>query len=181
MKNPLSDRQIMEQLYELYEQKMFMTAYSILQNHHQAEDAIQDAFIKLSKHLNKLSDITSKKSRNYILATIKDVSIDMYRNNKRNSQHYFSTEEENLDFIIENHSINETIQVENEIDVRNMINKLPLTYREIIMDYYYKELSIKEIAFALKISEAATRKRLQRAVATLKDMTGDDNYEYKII
>lgn len=49
------------------------------------------------------------------------------------------------------------------------------------MDYYYKELSIKEIAFALKISEAATRKRLQRAVATLKNMTGDDNYEYKII
>lgn len=181
MKKPLSDRQIMEQLYKLYEQKMFITAYSILQDHHQAEDAVQEAFIKLAKHLNKLSNVTSRKSRNYILTTIKGVSIDMYRNNKVNSQHYFSTEEENLDFIIENHSINETLQVENEIDVQSMVSKLPPTYQEVIINYYYKELSIKEIAFALKISEAAARKRLQRAVTTLQNMTGDDYYEYKII
>lgn len=43
MKKPLSDRQLMEQLYELYEQKMFMTAYSILQDHHQADIVITPA------------------------------------------------------------------------------------------------------------------------------------------
>ena len=181
MKNPLSARQIMEQLYELYEQKMFMTAYSILQDHHQAEDAVQETFAKLSRHLNKFGNVTSRKSRNYILMTIKNVAIDMYRKNQLNSTYTFSTEDENLNYFTDNSSIHDTLQIENEIYIKDLLNRLPLTYKEIIIDYYYKQLSITEIAQALKISDAAARKRLQRAVTTLKNMIGDEHYEYKII
>lgn len=181
MKKPLSDRQLMEQLYELYEQKMLMAAYSILQDYHQAEDAVQEAFIKFSRHLSKFNDITSRKSRNYILTTIKSVSIDMYRKNQVNSSYFFSTENDNLESAIYHPTINEALQIENEIYIKELIGRLPLTYKEIINDYYYKQLSIAEIAQSLKISEAAARKRLQRAVATLKNMTGDEHYEYKII
>lgn len=181
MKKPLSDRQLMEQLYELYEQKMLMVAYSILQDYHQAKDAVQEAFIKFSRHLSKFNDITSRKSRKYILTTIKSVSIDMYRKNQVNSSYFFSTENDNLESAIYHPTINEALQIENEIYIKGLISRLPPTYKEIINDYYYKQLSITEIAQSLRISEAAARKRLQRAVATLKNMTGDEDYEYKII
>lgn len=181
MKKSLSDRQLMEQLYELYEQKMLVAAYSILQDYHQAEDAVQEAFIKFSQHLSKFSDITSRKSRSYILTTIKSVSIDMYRKNQVNSSYFFSTEDENLESAAYHPTINETLQIENEIYINELISRLPFTYKEIINYYYYKQLSIAEIAQSLKISEAAARKRLQRAVASLKNMTGDENCEYKII
>lgn len=181
MKKSLSDRQLMEQLYELYEQKMLIVAYSILQDYHQAEDAVQEAFIKLSRHLSQFSDITSRKSRNYILTTIKSVCIDMYRRNQINNSYFSSSEDENLESFADHPSINETLQIENEIYIKGLISRLPLIYKEIIDDYYYKQLSITEIAQSLKISEAAARKRLQRAVTSLKNMTGDEHYEYKII
>lgn len=181
MKKELSRRQKMEKIYELYEQKMLMTAYTILQDYHQAEDAVQEACIKLTKHLDKLDDITSTKSRNYIFLTTKDVSIDMYRKNQINGNYSFSMEDEKLESFIPSASINEALQIENEIYIKELLNKLPVSDKEIIQDYYYKQLSITEIAVSLKISEAAARKRLQRAVSTLKNMIGDENYEYKII
>ena len=181
MKKSLSDRQVMEQLYELYEQKMFVTAYSILQDYHQAEDAVQETFIKLSGHLSKLKDTTSYKCRSYILTTIKNISIDMYRKNQINNTHVFATDNEKLELFVDKPSINETLQVENELYIKRLITKLPPSYQEVINDYYYKQLSIPEIAQKLKISEAAARKRLQRAIASLKNLTGDEHYEYKII
>lgn len=182
MKQIPSDRQIMEQLYELYEQKMFMTAYSILRDHHQAEDAVQEAFIKLSRHLSKFSDDpASAKCRKYILVTIKDVSIDLYRKNRTDNTCFFPVENEETACFAEQTSIHEALRIENEIYLKSLIAGLPLAYKEIIIDYYYKQLSIPEIAQLLTISEAAARKRLQRAVAALKNMTGDEYYEYKII
>lgn len=181
MKKMLNKRQKMEKIYELYEQKMFMTAYTILQDYHQAEDAVQEACIKLSKHLDKLDDITSTKNRNYIFMTTKDISIDIYRKNQTNSNYSFTVEDEKLESFSPSTSINEALQIENEIYINNLLDKLPVSYKEIIQAYYYKQLSVAEIAVSLKISEAAARKRLQRAVSTLKNMIGDENYEYKII
>lgn len=50
MKVP-SNKEIMENLFKLYERKMFITANSILNNHGQAEDAVQDAFIRAMPYL----------------------------------------------------------------------------------------------------------------------------------
>ena len=105
----------------------------------------------------------------------------MYRKKQLNSTYTFSTEDENLDYFSDTSSIHETQQIENEFYIKDLLNRLPLTYKEIIIDYYYKQLSITEFAQALKISDAAARKRLQRAVTTLKNMIGDEHYEYKII
>ena len=181
MKKRLSDRQIMEELYRVYEQKMLLTAYSILQDYQQAEDAVQETFIKLSRHLSKLDDITSKKSRNYIFITTKGIAIDMYRKKQLSNNYTFTAGDEILEQLSPISSINEALQIENEVYLHNLLNRLSTSDKQIIHDYYYKQLSISEIAVSLKISEAAARKRLQRAIASLKKMTGDENYEYKII
>ena len=181
MKKTYSDRQILEELYILYEQKMFLTAYSILQDYQLAEDAVQEAFIKLSRHLSKLDDITSKKSRNYIFTTIKGISIDMYRKTQLNNSYIFTAGDETIEEFNPTSSINEALKIENEIYIHNLLNRLSKSDKQIVTDYYYKQLSIHEIANSLKISETAARKRLQRAIASLKKMTGDENYAYKII
>lgn len=174
MERHQSDQRIMEKLYELYEQKMFMVAYSILKDYQQAEDAVHEAFIKLSKHLSKLKDVSCEKSRRYVLMTIKGVSIDLYRKNQADSLHCFQTEADKLVQIADKHSISETLQVENEMYIEQLLRKLSPIYKEVVLDYYYRQLSICEIAHNLTISEDAARKRLQRAVASLKQMVGDE-------
>lgn len=48
--------------------------------------------------------------------------------------------------------------------------ELPVKYREVIILYYYKELSIKEISFVLKEKESTLQSRLVRARKKLREM-----------
>ena len=74
-----SDSEKLERLYELYEQKMYAVAFSILRNEWQAEDAVQDAFVRLLKNIRKLRDLEDEKTRSYVLQTIQSASLDQYR------------------------------------------------------------------------------------------------------
>lgn len=55
-----------ENLARIYGNMMNALAYRILQNHHSAEDAVQDALVSLSHNMNKLDSLHSKRSYNYI-------------------------------------------------------------------------------------------------------------------
>ena len=50
--------------------------------------------------------------------------------------------------------------------------ELPPKYRQVLYLYYYEELSIREIAGVLKISETAVSTRLQRARLKIKEKLG---------
>lgn len=80
---------ILEQLYSIYEHKMYGIAYSILNNSGQAEDAVQDAFIKLIPHLGHISEVSSMETKRLITYTIKNIAIDKYRKNKKESAKNF--------------------------------------------------------------------------------------------
>lgn len=58
-----SDSETLEQLYDLYEQKMYAVAFSILHNEWQAEDAVQDAFVRLFKNIRKVKNLEEMLSR----------------------------------------------------------------------------------------------------------------------
>lgn len=73
----------MEELYELYEQKVYYVAYSILNNIQQAEDTVQETFITLYKNLEKLHNLNIQELKRYILRVAKNKAIDSYRKNKR--------------------------------------------------------------------------------------------------
>ena len=60
MKVTNNDYEKMEELYELYEQKIYYVAYSILNNIQQAEDAVQETFITLYKNLEKLHSLSTE-------------------------------------------------------------------------------------------------------------------------
>ena len=110
------DSEKLEQLYGLYEKKMYAVAYSILHNEWQAEDAVQDAFVRLFKNIRKIKNL------------------------------------------------------------EEMLSRLPESYKEVIMLRCVHQLSTKETAAVLEISEALVRKRQQRAIKKLRTMMGDDVY-----
>ena len=49
------------------------------------------------------------------------------------------------------------------------VYKLPHIYKEVIILYYYEDLSINDISKALKLSISAVKKRLERARNILKE------------
>ncbi len=61
-----------------------------------------------------------------------------------------------------------SIQEEDSKEVLQTVNELPLKYREVIILYYFEDLSLKEIASALSVKLNTAKARLQRARKKLK-------------
>ena len=67
-----------EKCYQLYEQKMYQVAYSILRDERMAEDAVQEAFLKLMKSKILFKDANSDDCKRYMITVIKNASIECF-------------------------------------------------------------------------------------------------------
>lgn len=74
----LSDSEKLERLFELYEKKMYATAFQILQDVGQAEDAVQDAFIRVMSHMNQIKSPESQETKHFMIKVIRSAAIDIY-------------------------------------------------------------------------------------------------------
>lgn len=57
MINNETDKELVRSLYEANEQLMYNVAYNILHNRTDAEDAVQDSFVSVINHLEKIREI----------------------------------------------------------------------------------------------------------------------------
>ena len=167
---------MLSQLYDIYENKMYSIAYSILNNVEQSEDAVQDALLKLVPHLSTIENIESLRTKRLVTYTIKNVSIDIYRKNKRENKLFTNDIDETVK--IDNQSGIPTVKtVEERYMVVQLLSKLPPKYRQIIQYRCFYSLSYKEISSILKISEDVAAKRYERAKKMVKELIGDDIYD----
>ena len=51
------EKSLVEALYIKYEQDMYNVAFSILHNNYDAEDAVQEAFLRVIENLDKINRI----------------------------------------------------------------------------------------------------------------------------
>lgn len=161
-----------ERCYKLYEQKMYKVAYSILRDEGMAEDAVQEAFLKIMKSDTYFQDVKSDECKRYIITVIKHASITIYNKRKREQEVLFLSEDEN-----------DIAQPEKQVDAKKqeldeLIERLPEKYYEVVDCLVRKDLSVKETAHELSITESNVRKRFERAKALLKTFAkGSDVYE----
>ena len=151
------DRTKLERLYYEYRSVMFCAANEILHNEHEAEDAVQQAFVKIAENLGKIPDELSTKTKAFVVTIAENTAIDRYRKLKRHG----SCELCEQSCGIEAESANELV---------NCILKLPARYRQFILLKYYHGYSTREIAKLLGMSSAAASKTAQRAMQRLEQL-----------
>lgn len=74
-----SDRQFAAELYHSYHSIMHQKALSILKKEDLAEDAVQDAMLKIICHLDKIREIPKREIPFYLIAITQTTCIDRYR------------------------------------------------------------------------------------------------------
>lgn len=167
-----------EKCYKLYEQKMYQVAYSILRDEGMAEDAVQEAFVKLMKSNTSFADVKSEDCKRYLITVIKHASITIYNKRKKEKEvSYLSDREEEF----EQEDVQE-IDDERE-QIRLALEKLPEKYYAVMDCMIVREMSVKETAQVLSITEANVRKRFERAKLLLKTIVkGSDEYgEFRVV
>lgn len=169
----ISDGEKLKRLFDLYEKKMYRTAFQILKDAGQAEDAVQDAFIKVMSYLDKIKDPEASDTKHYMVRVIRSSAIDIYRKNQKDLdkllwdpedifKDQMSFEDKNL------------VQIENRSIIKHMLAALSPKYREVLELKHYFGLSHREIALLLGVSENVVSKRYERAKRIVLEMMGDE-------
>lgn len=159
-----------EKTYKLYEQKMYHVAYSVLHDEGLAEDAVQEAFIKLMKHNVYFAEPESDDCKRYMITVIKNSSINIYNKKKK--------EQEIICFPVSDTDIKDISSedgTEEQTNIEELVSCLPEKYYLVVNCLAVKNLSVKETAAELGITEANVRKRFERTKLMLKTIVKGSN------
>lgn len=136
---------------------------SRVRNENDAEDILQDVFIKIHRGIDKLKDHT--KLQAWVYQITRNAIIDYYRK----SDDAVEVTSELPDVVAEDND-NEEIESEVAAWLRPMMEELPEKYREALELTENQGLTQKELAERLKISLSGAKSRVQRAREKLKDV-----------
>ncbi len=156
------DRSKFQMIYETYHKLMLFLARQILTDNRDAEDAVQEAFIKIIANLDKISDPRCLKTKHFIVVIVKRTAIDLKRKKNREQEMVMSDEDIDVLQMYGNddcgyHKIDESI------DLAKAIAGLSDVYRDIILLKYYQECSDAQIAELTGLSVSNVQKIIQRA------------------
>lgn len=156
-------------LYNQYKNLMLKKAYDILKDYSLAEDATSEAYLRIYRNLHKIDDPKSNATISYMVVIVKNVAFTMLDKEKKQNS-------DNLDELTEQgkEPADEVVLEENLISklsseqIFALVNDLKEEYRSVFLLKYGQDLSHKEIASLLQISENNVTVRLHRAKTALQ-------------
>jgi len=152
-------------LVDKYKGGIFAYIYARVNNFQDAQEITQDAFLCAFRDLHSLKRYESFSFWLFRIAS--NLSKKWLRNQIRHPQ------PESIDDVdpkaIDNSSIKSYHEEMMNQSVREALNTLPETYREVLMLYYFGDMDSKEIAESLGTSPTAIRMRLSRARELFKE------------
>lgn len=151
----LQDRKAQEELYHRYSGKLFLLCLKYSSNRQQAQDVLQDGFLKIFENLD------SYQGKGAFEGWMTRIVINTALKKYRDRTVYLSIEEEKLEDTEDDFQVEED-QMELS-DLLQFIQNLPERYRHVFNLYVMEGFSHQEIAEMLKISVGTSKSNLARA------------------
>ena len=147
--------------------KLYKTAMAILKNDDDACDAIQDALMSSYKNLHTLQN------KEYFVTWITRILInkcyDIINKNKKVTFVDGEVTEETNGYY-------DSYKIESSLE--SSLNQIDKDLREVVVLYYYNELSVNEIANILLIPSGTVKSRLSRARKELSEIIKKEEGEF---
>lgn len=156
----------LEQLMDDYGESLTKLAFSYVKDWGKAQEVVQDVFVTCFDTYEKRDEIQSYK------AWIYRITINRSKDSLRTSWFKRVIVQSLLFTYLKSDNLspeNQLIQNEKEGALANVVLSLPIKYREVILFYYYEDLSVKDISDLLKVNENTIKTRLKRARHLLKN------------
>lgn len=147
-------------LVEEYQAMLYRIAFSNVGNRTDAEDAVQEAFLRYMK--NEKPILNKEHEKAWLIRTTIHICIDILKSSWR--QKTVSLDES---FAVPAGDIYLPYQIKDDQTLEAVL-KLPVHYRNPIYLFYYEDYSIHEIAGALNEKEATIKTRLRRGREEVK-------------
>jgi RNA polymerase sigma-70 factor (ECF subfamily) len=158
-----NDASAQQELYQRYSPKMLSVCYRYAKTREDAEDMLQEGFIKVFSQINKFEKRGSLEG--WILRIIVHTCINHLKKNKKFNDNVELAHAGNL--VIREDYIPSIIQAKQIVET---IRTLPVGYRTVLNLYAIEGYSHKEIGQLLDIEESTSRSQYTRAKTMLEEM-----------
>jgi RNA polymerase sigma-70 factor (ECF subfamily) len=148
-------------LVSQYAGTLYRVAYSVLRNASDAEDAVQEAFVRVLRHRDTLHEVRDQ--RVWLIRIVWNVVLDRKRRMKTRPE---TDDVAELARVLPAAGLSADERVaaaQHHAHVLACVEQLPAKERQVLMLSAFEELTSVEIASVLGISESSVRSRLFRA------------------
>jgi len=162
-------------LYDRYEQKFLRYIGQIsYASHEEAADILQDAFIKIWKNLNNFDP--DLKVSSWLFRIVHNETISFCRKKKS----FGKNRKVNPDFLNDlPEEVDDDIDAEaRQLLTHEVLGKLAVKYREILVLRFLEKMSYEEISDVLKIPEGTVAVRINRAKKMFRSVVESNNISF---
>ena len=148
-------------LVDQYASTLYRVAFSVLRNPSDAEDAVQEAFLRVLRHRDSLDEV--RDHRVWLIRIVWNIVLDRKRRAKTRPE---TDDVEELARVLPANGLSaeqRAAAAQHHAHVLACVDRLPAKEREVLMLSAFEELSSVEIALVLGITESSVRSRLFRA------------------
>lgn len=161
VRDPGSNRdQIIIDLVNQYQGMLLRMCYVYLRDQELAKDAVQETFLKAYRSFDTFRGDSSEKT------WLIQIAINTCKSIRRSAWWRY------IDRRVAPEDIPQAVMMtdENDMDVMCSIMQLPSKLKEVIMLYYWRDMSVTEIAETLGVSQSTVSRRLKHARNKLHDV-----------
>lgn len=163
------DSKAFEELVNKYKDRAMTLAFNILRKQQDAEDCLQDAFIKTFKSIVRKQFGKRSKFSTYFYRIVYNTALDYYKRLKQRRLE----DDEGIDFEPV-HFSDGTEKKASDSELQNLVNtyleQIPEIYSVILTMFYINDLSHEDISGLLKLPIGTVKNRIFRAKEKLKEV-----------
>lgn len=168
------EKSVITDIYHRYLPMMKHIAYRILRNNEAAEDAVQDAMIRIIEWIRlEQPELCQVKWDSLVGVIVRNVALDTLRKQARCPTDSLEDEGVTLPPVWDQHASLETL------DMHAVLMQLPREYAEILQLHYQQDMSPRDIAPLLGISRENARVRLHRATQAFAKEWRKQNVDFE--
>lgn len=159
-----------KRLYMRYHRDMFAKAFSLLHDHHDAEDAAQEAWTVIFKNIHLLSEDDPDGLKATLLTVVKYKAIDLFRKRCKTSDMNEPLETVDWENPVSDTVFSEFCEKESASVLFACMKEMDEKYTDVLRLYYFQGNSTREIAklFSLNVKTVETRLARGRTILCQK-------------
>jgi RNA polymerase sigma-70 factor (ECF subfamily) len=156
-----AEEAVLAELVSQYSGVLYRVAFSVLRNPSDAEDAVQEAFLRVLRHRDTLGEV--RDHRVWLIRIVWNIVLDRKRRAKTRPE---TDDVSELARVLPTGGLSAeeiAAAAQHHAHVLACVEQLPVKERQVLQLSAFEELSSVEIATVLGITESSVRSRLFRA------------------
>jgi RNA polymerase sigma-70 factor, ECF subfamily len=159
--------------------RIMAICHSRVRNSHVAEDLAQETLLRGYRALGTLSDHT--KIGSWLMGIALRACLDWLKAKERTTIPFSGLRpEQSLDQLLAEEPVDIILHADDRKRLISEVESLPEIYRQVVMLYYYEDLTYRDLANLLGVSSATINARLTRARSLLRERLTQCEQEERI-